>query len=100
VIDTTISQNLVGRKIGPYYIEGMVGQGSTAYIYRALDADDNLVALKVFILFAVMMRAIAKDPAQRFQNGRAMAQELLKIKELLDSQKRSLWQLATEWLAR
>ena len=52
MIDTTIGQNLVGRKIGPYYIEGIVGQGSTAYVYRALDANDKLVALKVFILFA------------------------------------------------
>ncbi len=41
--------NLVGRQLGPYYIEGIVGGGSLAVVYRAITPDDEVVALKIFI---------------------------------------------------
>ena len=43
----SIGQNFIRKKIGPYLIEAIVGQGSVALIYRALDPNDNVVALKV-----------------------------------------------------
>ena len=40
-------QNFIRKKFGPYLIEGIVGQGSVAIIFRALDPNDKVVALKV-----------------------------------------------------
>ena len=40
-------EKLLGKKIGPYTIEGIVGQGSMALIYRALNSDDKPLALKM-----------------------------------------------------
>ncbi|MDX1522957.1 MAG: serine/threonine-protein kinase [Anaerolineae bacterium] len=38
---------LIGKKFGPYYIEGLIGRGSVAAIYRALNEDEEVIALKV-----------------------------------------------------
>lgn len=38
-----------GRTIGPYTIEGVVGKGSVAVVYRALNGQDDILALKVFV---------------------------------------------------
>ena len=43
-------QELVGKKLNDYYIEGVLGVGSLTVIYRALDKQDNVVALKVLFL--------------------------------------------------
>ena len=40
-------QELLGKQFGTYLIEGIVGQGTAAIIYRALDKNDKPVALKV-----------------------------------------------------
>ncbi len=42
-------QSLIGQKVASYYIEGMIGQGSGGHVYRALDENDQLVAIKIFI---------------------------------------------------
>lgn len=40
-------QDFLGKHFGAYYIEGIVGQGTATMIYRALDANDKPVALKI-----------------------------------------------------
>ena len=40
-------EKLIGKQFGPYYIEGIVGRGSVAIIYRALTENDEVIALKV-----------------------------------------------------
>jgi DNA-binding beta-propeller fold protein YncE/tRNA A-37 threonylcarbamoyl transferase component Bud32 len=40
--------DLIGRQIGPYYVEGLLGQGGMASVYRASQpAMNRLVAIKV-----------------------------------------------------
>jgi len=39
---------LIGRQLASYQIEGIVGRGSVGVVYRALDADQRKIALKVF----------------------------------------------------
>jgi serine/threonine protein kinase len=41
------SQDLVGQKLGPYILEGILGQGTVATVYRARNAQDELFALKL-----------------------------------------------------
>lgn len=41
------SQDLVGRKFGPYALEGILGQGTVATVYRARNEQDEYVALKL-----------------------------------------------------
>ena len=44
-----INGDLVGQRLGPYAIEGLVGRGTSAVVYRALNAEETVVALKVFM---------------------------------------------------
>ncbi|MCB0196682.1 MAG: serine/threonine protein kinase [Anaerolineae bacterium] len=37
------------RKLGPYYIEGVVGKGTVGIVYRALTKEGDVLALKVFV---------------------------------------------------
>lgn len=39
----------VGRKLGSYLVEGVVGKGSVAVVYRALNGQEDALALKVFV---------------------------------------------------
>lgn len=41
------SQDLVGRKFGPYAVERILGQGAVATVYQAWNAQDERVALKL-----------------------------------------------------
>ena len=43
------ARDQAGRKIGSYLIEGVVGKGSVAVVYRALNDQDDTLALKVFV---------------------------------------------------
>lgn len=38
-----------GRKLGPYLIEGVVGKGSVGIVYRVLNGQEDILALKVFV---------------------------------------------------
>ncbi|MCB0208796.1 MAG: serine/threonine protein kinase [Anaerolineae bacterium] len=37
------------RKLGPYYIEGVVGKGTVGIVYRVLTKEGDVLALKVFV---------------------------------------------------
>lgn len=69
----SVGQNYIRKKLGPYLIEGVVGQGSVAIIFRALDPDDNVVALKVLFPPA----GITEDSIKaRFEREALIASEL------------------------
>ena len=42
-------KDLVGLKVGPYYIEAPLGRGSAGAVFRALNGNDEPIALKVFV---------------------------------------------------
>ena len=69
---TATSLDLVGRSIGPYRLERLLGQGGFAWVFAGRDADDTPVAVKV------LMPRYAGDPQfeARFRNEAETAAKL------------------------
>jgi len=42
-----IKRNLSGKAIGSYTLKEILGEGSLGRVYRALDLEGNIVAIKV-----------------------------------------------------
>lgn len=43
-----IERDLVGQQFGPYYIEAIVGRGTVGVVYRAINGQEEPIALKTF----------------------------------------------------
>ena len=64
--------DLVGRTVGPYDLEGLLGQGGFAWVFRGRELDGSPVAVKV------LMPRYAGDPQfeRRFRNEAETAAQL------------------------
>jgi serine/threonine-protein kinase len=64
--------DLVGRTVGPYDLEGVLGQGGFAWVFRGRELDGSPVAVKV------LKPRYAGDPQfeRRFRNEAEMAAQL------------------------
>jgi len=64
--------DLVGRTVGPYDLEGLLGQGGFAWVFRGRELDGTPVAVKV------LMPRYAGDPQfeRRFRNEAETAAQL------------------------
>ena len=69
---TPAPTDLVGRTVGPYDLEGVLGQGGFAWVFRGRELDGSPVAVKV------LKPRYAGDPQfeRRFRNEAEMAAQL------------------------
>ena len=69
---TPAPTDLVGRTVGPYDLEGVLGQGGFAWVFRGRELDGTPVAVKV------LKPRYAGDPQfeRRFRNEAEMAAQL------------------------
>ena len=63
---------LIGANVGPYVVESVLGVGGMGRVYRATDADGQLVALKL------VRSELAEDSVfrRRFEREAKIAQEV------------------------
>ncbi|HMQ50635.1 MAG TPA: serine/threonine-protein kinase [Anaerolineae bacterium] len=64
---------LSGRKLGSYTVGALIGQGSAASVYRAYDAKDKVVALKVLSSFAASNAQIRARFQREAQAGTTLS---------------------------